>query len=76
MTVTADNKRRVPLRMAAPGDRFDVQVSPEGKLVLTKLVPVTRPGKARFVKKNGYTVGIGPRKVSEAEIRKALEQFP
>ena len=40
MTVVADNKKRVTLRLAKPGDRFDVQVSPEGRFILTKLEPV------------------------------------
>ena len=34
MTVVADNKKRVTLRLAKPGDRFDVQISPGGKFNL------------------------------------------
>ncbi len=39
MTVTADARRRVMLRGAKPGDRFDVQVSGDGTFVLGPLVP-------------------------------------
>jgi hypothetical protein len=39
MTVTADDRRRVLLPVAKPGDRFDAQVWPDGKVVLTPLVP-------------------------------------
>jgi hypothetical protein len=47
-TVTADQKRRVPLPGAQPGDVFDVQASPDGKYILEKLVRQadTRPQSA------------------------------
>jgi hypothetical protein len=76
MTVTADNKRRIPLRMAQPGDRFDVQVSEGGKVVLTKLVPETRANKVRLVRKHGYTVGVTERPIDLEALRKALDEFP
>ena len=80
MTVTADNKRRVPLRMAQPGDRFDVQVSSEGKVVLTKLVPATkasRPNRiVRRLKRRGYHVAVTERPIDMAEVRKLLADFP
>lgn len=38
-TVTADQKRRVPLPEASPGDVYDVHKTPDGKYVLEKLVP-------------------------------------
>ena len=37
-TVTADQKRRVPLPGAQPGDVFDIQKTTEGKYILEKLV--------------------------------------
>jgi len=37
MTVTTDEKKRVVIPSARPGDRFDVQVTSEGKVVLTRL---------------------------------------
>ena len=40
MTVVTDNKKRVTLRLAQPGDRFDVQVVSDGNYILTKLEPV------------------------------------
>lgn len=41
MIVTADDKRRVPLPHAKPGERFDVALT-EGKYVLVRLVPAAR----------------------------------
>ncbi len=37
-TVTTDQKRRIPLPEARPGDVFDVRTTPEGNYVLEKLV--------------------------------------
>jgi len=40
VTVTADDKKRVVLPSAKPGDRFDLQASEEGTFVLRRLEPV------------------------------------
>lgn len=42
-TVTADQKRRVPLPGAQPGDVYDVQMSGNGKYILEKLVRQAGP---------------------------------
>ncbi|MGO8696272.1 MAG: hypothetical protein ACLQVY_00940 [Limisphaerales bacterium] len=78
MTVVADNKKRVTIRHAKPGDRFDVQIAGEGKFVLTKLEPIrqTRPVKVRIEKRDGYSVGVLDRPISEGAIKEALSEFP
>jgi hypothetical protein len=77
MTVVADSKHRVTLRRAKPGDRFDLEIPEEGKYVLTKLEPArSRVRRVRFVKRNGYTVGVSDQPVSEETIREALADFP
>jgi len=78
MTVVADNKKRVTLRLAKPGDRFDVQVSPEGKFILTKLEPVrqTPPAKVRVKKRGAYHVGVLDRPIDEQALKEALADFP
>jgi len=76
MTVIADSKKRVTLRTAKPGDRFDVQVSGDGKLVLTPLVADTKPDQVRLVKKHGYTVAVGTRTITQEQVRKFLDEFP
>lgn len=76
MTVTVDAHKRVRLRQAAPGERFDVQISGDGKVILTPLVPDDKPDKVRYVKKNGYTVAIGTRKITQEQVRKHLDEFP
>ena len=47
------------------------------KIVLTRLVPASRPrSKVRFVKKDGYTVGITDQPIDEQAIKEALSEFP
>jgi len=76
MTVIADSRKRVILKPAKPGDRFDVQVTPEGKMILTPLVPDNKPDRVRFVKKHGYTVAVGTRPISQEQVRKLMDEFP
>lgn len=77
MTVTADNKKRVRLGMANPGDRFDVAVSADGIFVLRRLEPVKeRPIKARLAKDGKYTVLVTNHPVDEALLKQALSDFP
>lgn len=77
MTVIADSKHRVTLRRAKPGERFDVTIPEDGKYVLTRLEPAKpRPARVKFVKRNGYTVGVSDQPVSEAAIREALADSP
>jgi hypothetical protein len=40
MTVTADDKKRVLLHSAKPGEQFDVQTSGEDIIVLRRLEPL------------------------------------
>jgi hypothetical protein len=75
MTVTADDRQRVMLPVK-PGDRFDVRISNEGKVVLTPLVPAENPDRIRLVKKHGYTVAVGTRRITQEEVRKLLDEFP
>jgi hypothetical protein len=77
MTVSADNKRRVVLPWAKPGDLFEVQYCGEGKLTLTKLEPIrSRRTRVRFEKRGKYTVGVSESQVSLEAIKEALAHFP
>ncbi len=78
MTVVADAKKRVTLRRANPGDRFDVQIAPDGKYILTKLEPVKAPGpaRARIQRRGLYHVGVLARPINEAALKEALGEFP
>ena len=76
MTVTADAKRRVVLPPAKPGDRFDVQLSANGKLVLTPLIPDERFNKVKLIKKHGYTVAVTSQPITQAQTRAYMDEFP
>jgi hypothetical protein len=76
MTAVADNKKRVTIRTAKPGDRFDVQIAEDGKVILTPLAPQKR--KVPIVKpirtKEGFLMfppGKGP---SREAIRAAIRE--
>jgi hypothetical protein len=56
VTVKTDDRKRVVLPNAAPGDVFNVDFSTDGKITLTKLVPAeTKIVRARTV--NGRLTG-------------------
>jgi len=74
MTVITDSKKRVTLP-AKPGERFDVQSFGGDKYVLTRLVPAAAAA-VRLVKKHGYTVAVGGPPVTNAQVRRALDEFP
>ncbi len=78
MTVVADNKKRVTLRLAKPGDRFDVQVASEGNYILTKLEPVQPRGaaKVRIEKRGPYHVGVLDHPINEEALKNAVAEFP
>ena len=76
LLVTTDAKKRVVLPPAKPGDMFDVQISSNGKLVLTPLIPDERPNRIKLVEENGYLVAVGSRPITQAETRKLLDEFP
>jgi hypothetical protein len=77
MTVVADNKKRVTLRLAKPVDRFDVQVASAGNYILTKLEPVQQTGnaKVRIEKRGQYHVGVLDHSINEEALKEAISEF-
>ena len=76
MTAVADNKKRVTIRTAKPGDRFDVQVMDDGKVILTPLIPAEKevPVVKPIRTKEGFLMfppGKGP---DRAAIRAAIRE--
>ena len=78
MTVVTDNKKRVTLRLAKPGDRFDVQVVSDGNYILTRLDPVQLKGTAkdRNEKRGQYHVGVLDHPINEEALKNAVAEFP
>jgi hypothetical protein len=77
MTVTADGKNSITLPGAKPGDRFDLRIIAEGKIILTPLSSSTQPPvTVRVEKKDGFTVGVLDRPIDEKALSEALGEFP
>jgi hypothetical protein len=76
MTVTADHRKRVPIRTASPGQRFDVQISGDGTVTLTPLapkrdqVPVVKPTRT----KEGWLMFPSGKAPDRAAIRAAIRE--
>jgi phage FluMu protein gp41 len=76
MTAVADNKKRVTIRTARPGERFDVQVSGE-KIILTRLaLAQPQAAKVRIERRDGFSVGVLEKPIDEQAISNALSDFP
>jgi hypothetical protein len=78
VTVVTDNKKRVTLRLAKPGDRFDVQIISNGNYILTKLEPVQLrdTAKVRIEKRGQYHVGVLDHPINEEALKAAVAEFP
>lgn len=77
MTVIADERRCVELPTARPGDRFDLQFTDHGKIVLTLLDPkASVRANVSIEKREGYSVGILDRPIDEKALAEALNEFP
>ena len=71
-------KARKEARLAQ-GDVLDVRTEGDGRILLVRLEAprVSAPAKARLVRRKGsHAVIVGARKVSDAELRAALSEFP
>jgi len=74
MTVTCDSKRRVILPVGNAGDRFDVELASDGRVIFTRLAPVTR--KVSYVRKNGLLLAATDASISWEETRQAMDELP
>ena len=61
--------------MVKPGQVFEVQLSGEGRIILTRLAPQGRPV-IKLVKKHGYTVAVGCQPLTQEQVRTFLDEFP
>ena len=76
MTVIADEKKRVVLPSARPGDQFEVRESGE-TFVLRRLDPArARPSKVKVEMRGGFSMGVLDRLIDEEALKGALAEFP
>ena len=74
MIVTVDEQRRVPLPDSAkPGQAFDLKEAGPSSFVLTR---VEQRAGVQLQRKDGYLVAITPHIITQAETRRAVDEFP
>jgi hypothetical protein len=73
--ITADSRRRVTLpKPAHPGDAFDLEKTGHGQFLLTRLEKPAH--KVTLSRENGLLVASSGRRITMAETRKLMNQFP
>ncbi|MGP8201827.1 MAG: hypothetical protein ACLQU4_20240 [Limisphaerales bacterium] len=74
----ADNKKRVTLRLAKPGDRFDVQIVSDGNYILARLESAQPrdTAKVRIEKRGQYHVGVLDQPINEEALKAVVAEFP
>lgn len=75
MIITADAQCRVTLpKPARPGDAFDLETTGSGQFLLTRLEKPAR--KVAVCRENGFLVATSGKRITMAETRKLMDQFP
>jgi DNA-binding IclR family transcriptional regulator len=75
MVITADARCRVTLpKPAHPGDAFDLETTGPGRFLLTRLEKPAR--KVTLSRENGFLVATSGKRITMAETRKLMDQFP
>jgi len=77
ITTKADNRKRVVVPQATPGQVYAVRENGDGSLTLTVVKPAEagRP-KCRLAKENGFTVVVPAQPVNEQAIKELPADFP
>jgi hypothetical protein len=76
MTVTVDDLRRIHLPLANPGEAFDVKKEADGTFILTPESSTLPGNKVKFIRKDGYTVGVTEHPIDMDELNRLLKDFP
>jgi hypothetical protein len=75
--VKTDSKNRVVLHGAGPQRAFQVVRPGEDVWILTRWAPPPeKPSRITIRKVDGFTVASCGRKITQAEVRKLLDEFP
>ncbi|MCI0538644.1 MAG: hypothetical protein L0Z50_25840 [Verrucomicrobiales bacterium] len=74
MIVTVDEQRRIPLPDSAkPGQIFDLKEAGQSSFVLTR---VEQRAGVQLQRKDGYLVAVTLNIITQAETRRAVDEFP
>jgi hypothetical protein len=75
MIVTADEQARIRLPdPARPGDAFYLEAAQSGQFILTRVAGPEQ--RVRLERKDGYLVAVTDKVITQAQTRKALDDFP
>jgi len=73
--ITADARCRVTLpKPAHPGDAFALETTGPGRFLLTRLEKLAR--KVTLCRENGFLAATSGKRITMAETRKLMNQFP
>jgi len=76
-TATVDDRKRVRIPDAKPGQVFSVEPEPNGAIRLVPVVRQDQPNKARVVKgPKGYLLLETERPITQEQVRALLDEFP
>jgi hypothetical protein len=77
ITTKADNRKRVLVPQAKPGQIYAVQENADGSLTLTVVESGESSNpKCRLAKEDGFTVAVPGQPINEHAIRELLADFP
>ena len=76
-TTKADNRKRVLVPQAKPGQVYAIQENADGGFTLTVVEPQEPPpAKCRLAKEDGFTVVVPGQPINEHAIKELLADFP
>ena len=77
ITAKADNRKRLVVPLAKPGQVYAVGENADGSFTLTAVMPTqeTNP-KCRLAKEDGFTVVVPGQPINEPAIKELLADFP
>src|SRR5437764_8947551 len=74
-SLTVDEKQRIRLPDAKPGQVFAYEKGVAGQVILTPVDPDAVP-RAKLVRRNGRLLGEASRPVTTEDVKRAMENFP
>jgi len=75
-TLTVDDQKRIRIPDAKPRTVFAYENHSDGFITLTEVKAEKQRRQIRLVRKNGYTVAEGGPVITQADVRKLLDEFP
>ena len=75
-TLKLDGQKRIRLPDFKPGQVFAYELDGKGAVTLTPVVKVETKAKAHLEKRNGFTLAVSERPITQEQVRAFLDEFP